>query len=757
MRFLRNKKLVLTFCLVLLVGFALPHFAHASIFTMGVSELFGSIMDVTTYALNYFNKIAFILAGSLVEFMLHLNLSVGDTGANPIVGVGWAIARDIANLGFVLAMIVIAFATIVGSESYGYKKLLPKLIAAALLVNFSLTIGGVFIDFSGVITNFFMNKITGRADIDPSAGVSEKLAGAFNIQRFLLPETNNPLPPNPAEETGLARYSAAYFAAMIEPWFVFIFTGFAAIILFLFAAMLMRRFVELSILLVFAPLTWLFWAIPGQSSLFSKWWSRFMNQVFFAPIMMFFVYLALGSAEALGNSYVPSKFFQMGAIQATMMTGVQATVLGSILVGGLIAAESMGIWGAKFGMSMMLGFGRAAKYMASNSVKGFGQKIAQSQTGQFIGRQALKFGPGMKKIGEYKPKNILGKAAMLAISPVRAPIQTAFSIAGRGLETMGGAPTKPDSLGSLAWAALTGGEKGVEAKISEAKKAKETTSLEEDEKSHEKKLKKLEELKKAGVDVRDIEKDIERLEGEMRKKTKLPETEDGLIKQAEEFELKREMLLSKGLKTSFFEAQRDATYKELSKMRKASAEMSPARTEWEKQIVAMTAKKDKDIETKTYIPAPGMKHDLDSKITAAKEQAAKWQRIEGQKPKTKAQWEGRAKDLEEASVVATNAKNDGYFSENSLEKITDLWNDAKKEIAEAEKKEQEKSRGNQKNTPREAPKEEKKSPIITEGFTENTPIANIRAEAATKAREEERARRAREEAERNAEGPKIIT
>ncbi len=733
---------------LILVGLIVPQFAHAAFADQMLADIVSYSAKFIIYLYNFFISLAFMLAGALVEFMMTLNTTVANTGVNQLVGVGWTITRDLANLGFVLAMIIIAFATIVGSEEYGYKKLLPKLIAAAILVNFSLAIGGVFIDFSNVITNFFMSKINEGGMF----GVVNKLAGAFNSQQFMLNSGNDPLPPNPADEAGVGTsLSTAVMASIAEIFFITGFNLIATIIMFIFAIMLLVRFVWLSILLILAPITWLFWVIPGQADKFSKWWSKFMEQVFFAPILMFFLYLALGSAEALGKVNTTNEFFKMGALQNIMVIGSQMTVLSGILIGGLIAAQKMGIVAAAAGIDRLQGLGAIAKNYAGKGAKTFGQKIAQSRVGGAIGRQALRFGTGIKTVGEYKPKNLFGKAAMLAMTPVRAPLQAMIRVAGQGLQTVDGASTKPDSLGSLAWAVLTGGEKGVETKISEAKKAKETTSLEEDEKNHEKKLKKLEELEKAGVDVSDMKKNIEKLEDEMRKKTKLPETEEGLMKQAEEFELKREMLLAKGLKTSFFEAQRDATYKELSKMRKTSAEASPARTEWEKQLVAMTAKKDEDIKNKAYIPAPGMKHDLDSKITAAKEQTAKWQKIEGQKPKTKAQWEERAKDLVEATIAARNAKNDGWFSENPLEKITDLWNDAKKEIAEAEKKEKENKK--QPNTP----KEKTTSPIITEGFTENTPIANIRAKAAAQSREEERARRAKEDAERNAQGPKIIT
>jgi hypothetical protein len=49
---------------------------------------------------------------------------------------GWVITRDIANMFFIVILLVIAFATILQIEQYNYKKWLPKLILMAILINF---------------------------------------------------------------------------------------------------------------------------------------------------------------------------------------------------------------------------------------------------------------------------------------------------------------------------------------------------------------------------------------------------------------------------------------------------------------------------------------------------------------------------------------------------------------------------------------------------------------------------------------------
>ncbi|GAG05001.1 unnamed protein product, partial [marine sediment metagenome] len=68
-----------------------------------------------------------------------------------IVQAGWAIVRDICNLFFILILLIIAFATILRLEPYDIKKMLPKLLIIALLINFSKMICGLIIDFSQVL------------------------------------------------------------------------------------------------------------------------------------------------------------------------------------------------------------------------------------------------------------------------------------------------------------------------------------------------------------------------------------------------------------------------------------------------------------------------------------------------------------------------------------------------------------------------------------------------------------------------------
>jgi len=74
---------------------------------------------------------------------------------------GWAIVRDLCNMFFIVILLVIAFATILRVEGYDIKKMVPKLIIMAILINFSKTICGLIIDAADLIMNAFVSAFTG--------------------------------------------------------------------------------------------------------------------------------------------------------------------------------------------------------------------------------------------------------------------------------------------------------------------------------------------------------------------------------------------------------------------------------------------------------------------------------------------------------------------------------------------------------------------------------------------------------------------
>jgi len=354
--FLNNKKILGVALFVLLLLFIpLSTYAQTTWVGKGIADSLTWIIRAIGFIFSFIAGVFLTLAGSLVDLMLDVNLHNLSEG-NKLISLGWGIARDLANLGFVLAIIIAAFATIVQYKQYGVKKILPKLIAAAILVNFSMVILMPIIDFSNVLTTFFISGTGVSSNYPSNIKLSQHMAAAFGPQKLIMGETGgeggDAPPPVSAEEAGgmTGGIGTAVMVSIASVTFNVVFTWLTVFVFFAFAFMLMVRYVTLALLLILAPLAWLFWVIPDLEGMFKNWWHSFFKWVFFAPAVSFFIYIALESAKGLANASAATAAtggnFISGALKNIMVQGSQMILLSGLMIGGLIAAQKMGVYGA---------------------------------------------------------------------------------------------------------------------------------------------------------------------------------------------------------------------------------------------------------------------------------------------------------------------------------------------------------------------------------------------------------------------------
>ncbi len=366
------------FAALLMIGST--NFANAGFLdVINLGGFFGWMASAAAYVIGYIAGGVFWVVGFFVQLALNLNLHITEP-TNLIVQSGWNIILNITNLGFVLAIIVIAFATVINYESYAIKKTIWKLIVAALLVNFSFVIAGAIVDVANTATQFMMQK---SGTNDPAAWGSA-MAAMFQPQQFLSVDKN--FDPTGANTKGITEGSLNPFISIIASIiFGAVFTFIAAMTLFTVGVMLFVRYVTLSFLLMFSPIIWLARVFPFTAKYWSMWWQRFLKWTFFAPIMMFFMYLALrtmsGTVAALGS--VPASFAGQSMIMTQLSSIGQLFLVIGIMMGGLYVANELGMEGSK-------GIIKAAQGANKGFIKG---------TQGYIGRQATKvlgqpFAPG---------------------------------------------------------------------------------------------------------------------------------------------------------------------------------------------------------------------------------------------------------------------------------------------------------------------------------------------------------------------------
>ena len=249
----------------------------------------------------------------------------------PAVVNGWVIVRDLCNMFFILILLIIAFATILRQENYSIKKMLPKLLIMAVLINFSKTIFGLLIDFSQVVMLTFVN------------GFAQHGAGNF-INMF---QTNQITAMWTGEKVGSWPVVVGIIAGVIA----LIITN---IVILVMLAILVMRIIMLWIYTILSPFVFLGFAFPPVQKYTGQIWEDFNKQLVVGPVLAFFIWLALATASESSNKLGAgamvsgtletqggqicagaSSFFCEGSLQTFIIT------IG-LLMGGMMVAQKLG-------------------------------------------------------------------------------------------------------------------------------------------------------------------------------------------------------------------------------------------------------------------------------------------------------------------------------------------------------------------------------------------------------------------------------
>lgn len=111
------------------------------------------------------------------------------------------------------------------------------------------------------------------------------------------------------------------------------------------------------------PLAWLAWILPLTSAQWKKWWSKFIEWTFFAPIVIFFIYLAIVAMGAASASQTndPTAFLSGLGVQNT-----DNAIAGSVnnSLGGFTGDFAKVTLGNMLQMAMMISLLFAGLFMA---------------------------------------------------------------------------------------------------------------------------------------------------------------------------------------------------------------------------------------------------------------------------------------------------------------------------------------------------------------------------------------------------------
>lgn len=298
--------------LIVFCSFLFGHYAYADI-GVSIARILGHIISAIISALG-------MILTALISVLIWV-CSYNGFIKSAAVANGWVIVRDLCNMFFILILLIIAFATILRRENYNAKKLLPKLLIMAVLINFSKTICGLAIDFAQVIMLTFVN---GFKDI---AGAN--LTTMLGIDKILA------INPNANNVTGLTIFGS-YMLALI---YVII----SMVVITVIIAVLIMRMVMLWVYIVLSPLAFLAAAFPAGQKYSSQWWSEFSKQVIVGPVLAFFIWLSFVSAST-GLDITPTSIDPAASITVAGSKDnlIKFMISIGMLIGGLMITQQLG-------------------------------------------------------------------------------------------------------------------------------------------------------------------------------------------------------------------------------------------------------------------------------------------------------------------------------------------------------------------------------------------------------------------------------
>lgn len=337
-----------------LISLALPiKFAQAfSLFTLAdlsAGFFYGVIAELLSIIANT------ILGGILwfTSWIFDITLTLSTQKAD-IVNYGWEVSLKFANMFFIIILLAIAIGTILNTQKFN-KSLLPQFFMVALLINFSMVIGGVIIDATNVFALFFSNEIS-----KAGFSISEGLMGALGAN-IVATLTNT-------SATLFVNTTTNFVNILILSFYQIIIQLSAIFILAAGAVFMILRTFHLWTLLMISPLAWIAILIPGQKKHWDTWWDQFIKWSLFAPVFLFFTYLALIIASKANQIFTePTSSLSQTVANFTLnpVNIIQLVAVVFLMFFGIVAGQKMGVAGSNF----VLSYGKGLKDATSKRFK----------------------------------------------------------------------------------------------------------------------------------------------------------------------------------------------------------------------------------------------------------------------------------------------------------------------------------------------------------------------------------------------------
>lgn len=310
-------------------GLAFPTGAtHASL-SLSLSDAINWVLVIFANFLAWVIQMIGNLVVMLVDTLIQIAQYNTFVDAHP-VEVGWPLVRDVTNMFFIVILLLIAFSVIIRWSKFNdWKRTLPKFLLMAVLINFSLPLIGILIDFSQVLMLTFVNGFKSAA----AGNFVEVLKLDKVLQIANMPiDSGSPL---------LVQLVAA------EMFGIFI-LGLTCTLMLIMCIYLIVRIVGLWVSLILSPLAFFMTAVPNalaskMSGIADDYWSKLSSMLTGGPIMAFFLWLTLATVSNGGLGSIMPEGVNVRQTEQQQVEGYFISAIGSV--------EDFGIY--LFGIIMM--------------------------------------------------------------------------------------------------------------------------------------------------------------------------------------------------------------------------------------------------------------------------------------------------------------------------------------------------------------------------------------------------------------------
>ena len=306
----------------------------------------------------------------------------------------WQTFQAIANIVFIILFLIVIFSQVtgVGIDNYGIKKILPKLIVAAILINLSYIICQLAVDISNVIgfslkgllddmaNGITINDVLG----DPSANISMGATVLTVVVSVIA-------------VGGAAGAILAGGMSFILPVLLALLSAFIAI-MFVFILLGVRQ-AGVVLLVVISPLAFVCYMLPNTKKIFDRWLKIFQGLLLLYPIC----------GLLMGGGNLASRIL-LSANSDSFLVALIAMLLNVIpffFIPTLLRASfaAMGNIGAK-----ITGVGRGINGTVNSRAKGsdyYKETQARRRAGLNSKGEVTRFGAFRAKYADSKLGNVL--------------------------------------------------------------------------------------------------------------------------------------------------------------------------------------------------------------------------------------------------------------------------------------------------------------------------------------------------------------